>query len=401
MEVSTRHVKILLTGFGKSMVLPFIREFDDLAESIAEPPQNRPIEKAIGEFGRTVCDRISANPQIYAPTILQSPLRAACQPYWDANNYDGPELVLPFTGGQCAGVPYGARYTYRQGVGGSPINYTPSSGQFFNFNQTAYGPISVIGVLGPGASTFCGNPGQGSFEFNGFTSAGVPRRFALNLAGSPCRTASGIIIEGLSFERLTAGSECGDPPGTYEPGPNPAPDPGPLPPGTGPQLDVRGNVVLVLPGAIQISPEFTLELAPGEINIGGAGGTGAPAVEPLAGDETEGDGSGVGGGDNDFGDPPEGERWVGCCVTITDRPQGSGSIPQSEPQTIYPAIVGNVRLRFKADSEASEYDTPLQNRQRTTCVWEPVRGLKPVGVRVNLLPGFEYTFRPYSVPLEQ
>jgi biotin operon repressor len=37
---------------------------------------------------------------------------------------------------------------------------------------------------------------------------------------------------------------------------------------------------------------------------------------------------------------------------------------------------------------------------RKVCVWEAVRKLNPVGVRVDLQAGFGYTYRPYSVPLD-
>jgi hypothetical protein len=63
-------------------------------------------------------------------------------------------------------------------------------------------------------------------------------------------------------------------------------------------------------------------------------------------------------------------------------------------------VVGNARLLF--DSLTGDgYDTPVQIRSAGLCLWEPVKGLSPKGVRVNLKPGFEYAVTPYSVAEEE
>ncbi|MDA3835965.1 MAG: hypothetical protein PF495_21560 [Spirochaetales bacterium] len=194
---------------------------------------------------------------------------------------------------------------------------------------------------------------------------------------------------------------CGNPPVDIRPGPTPAPDNGPLPPGTGPVINVRGVPILVLPPVLTLSPTLEIELPDGEINLGGGGNPMAP--EPvLPGDDIPGDDLPGGNGDTDFGDPPEGERWVGCCVSITQRPLGSGTIPAAEPESIYPTTIGNIRMKFKPFGRTRlSYDTPLRKREQTTCVWEPVRGLNPTGARVNTVPGYSYVVTPYSVPEEQ
>jgi hypothetical protein len=197
------------------------------------------------------------------------------------------------------------------------------------------------------------------------------------------------------------GDTCGNPPNVVEPGPNPAPNPGPLPEGTGPGFSLRGVPILVLPPTLEINPSINIEIPDGEINIGG--GQPSLAAEPvLPGTPIPGDPNSPNGGDTDFGEPPGGERWVGCCITITGRPVGSGTIPAAEPESIYPTTVGNVRLKFKPfGMGAFAYDTPLRKREKTTCVWEPVRGLNPTGVRVNVISGYSYVVTPHSVPEEQ
>lgn len=378
------------------MGVPFVKEFDDLAENIANPNPNRPISNAVGQFGRQVCDRISARPDVFAPTILQSPLKAVCQPYWDGQGYDGPVTEPPFTGGQCAGV----RYT----VTGTFLNNTTGASCGLTQNWTAGNPFGPInGVVADGSFWNLSTAG-GPIAINRTSADGGGR---LGVGNPPCAGSPGSNVQRASEVKITSvvpvsggANNCGDPPPETRPGDNPAPDPGPLPPGTGPQFDIRGNPFFVLPPTLEISPGFNFEFPIGEINLGSGTGNGAPSP-PLPGEDSPGAGSGVGGGEDEFGEPPDGERWVGCCVTITNRPVGSGTIPQAEPESIYPRIIGNVRLKFRGESGGSEYDTPLENRQKTTCVWEPVRGLEPVGVRVNLLPGYEYSYRPYSVPLEQ
>lgn len=372
------------------MAIPFVSEFDDLAEAIADPNPNRPIQNATGQFGQKVCDAISNNPGLYAPTILQWPLKAVCQPYWDDQGYDAPVVDVPFTGGQCAGVAYTVTWSITETLCSSgPVNRPQP-------NRTVIGPIARAKTeINPGS-----NP---TVEFR-FGTAGST--LPIQGSGSYIDPCFADVTSALDWGTFVAVRQdglpdtCGDPPGDVVPGPNPAPDPGPLPPDTGPSFDIRGNPIFVLPPTLEVSPDFNIDVPIGEINLGSGTGNG-PAAPPAPGEESPGEGTGEGGGDNDFPEPPDGERWVGCCVTITATPPGAGAIPQAEPQSIYPTTIGNVRLRFRGFSGGSEYDTPVVNRQKTTCVWEPVRGLEPVGVRVNLLPGYSYSYRPYSVPQEQ
>lgn len=355
------------------MPVPFLTDFDDLAEAMAVPNPNRPIQEAIAGFGRTVCDSLSANPGAYALNPSRLGLQAACGPYWDSQGYDGPvDSPPPFEGGQCASVQYGVN-----------IFRNPPGPGNVGSNLFANGPITEL------SATFIGN-----FQY-------LCRITGSN--GSFTQTVNVLAGEGapsLSLYRTDSQPDnCGDPPaGPPIPGPNPAPDPGPLPPGTGPTIDIRGNPILVLPPTLVVAPDISVDLPPVEVNIGGKAAAGGNAEPPIAGPEETGAGSGDGGGDNDFGEPPEGERWVGCCVKILTAPVGQGIIVSSYPNNIYPNAIGNVRLKFQAGVSSPTYDTPIRNYQETSCVWEPTRGLNPVGCFVNLLPGFTYSVTPYSVP---
>lgn len=378
------------------MSVPIVSSFDDFAEAMAVPNPNRPIQEGVAAFGRRVCDRISARPDIYAPTILQSPLVAACTPYWNSQGYDAPVEETPFNGGQCSGViyeiwgetwqPFSAVWGPFERLGGSL--------------EVIQGPVLTLEVQ---QGSLCSAGGFEGKQTTIVATGGVDGTAVLSFSRGCVADGPGGVpgIRNLQPIRQDGQpDDCGDPPSTYVPGTNPAPDPGPLPPDTGPTINVRGNPIVILPPTLEVSPNVNVTLSPGEFNFGGAAGDDATEV-PFGGVEEVGAGSGAGGGDNQFGDPPPGERWAGCCVNVTARPQGSGTIPQAEPQSIYPNTVGNVRLIFASSQGSTNYDTPLTKRQKTTCVWEPVRGLAPIGVRVNLLPGYSYTYRPYSVPLEQ
>ncbi len=378
------------------MSIPFIKSFDDFAENTANPPANRPLARAAGELGQSFCDALSARPGTLTPTFLQSPLKWACQPYWDSKGYDGPVSEPPFQGGQCVGAPYQVRGEAWNIISSSwtQIGNVNTTGPIRSIEFTKVGGPCSTGGFGPGQvvrMTVTGTDLGGNPIVGTYTSACTP----INNSGTDTPYRLNSVV------RTSGGADnCGNPPDEFKPGDNPAPDPGPLPPGTGPSFDIRGNPIIILPPTLEIAPDINIELAPGEFNFGGGTG-GGPAEPPLPGEDSPGAGTGVGGGENDFDEPPDGERWAGCCVTITSSPPGAGSIPQAEPQSIYPRTVGNVRLRFAGADGVNEFDTPLVNRQKTTCVWEPVRGLRPTGVRVNLLPGYSYSYRPYSVPLEQ
>lgn len=363
----------------KAMAIPFVREFDDFAEAMAVPNPNRPIQEAAASFGRSLCEEISNSPT-FENLGPQGLMGAVCKPYWDSQGYSAPQETPPFLpGGQCAGVSYSV-----QTLGSETC---PASLGDAIASRQGTGPLTVSVVSTVDTGQFP-RPLLTTFAIN-FANGSQNLAVRHDVGFLPCLRA--FRTDGLA-------DNCGNAPSQLEPGPNPAPSPGPIPPDTGPSLDIRGNPIIVLPPTVEIAPNINFDFPIGEINLGGGTGNNPPG-EPVPSEDIDGDGSDVGGGDNDFGEPPPGERWVGCCIRITARPIGSGSIPQAEPESIFPTTIGNVRLRFRSAS-GSSVDTAIVNRAKTTCVWEPVRGLNPIGARVNLLPGYSYVITPYSVPLE-
>jgi hypothetical protein len=87
---------------------------------------------------------------------------------------------------------------------------------------------------------------------------------------------------------------------------------------------------------------------------------------------------------------------VGCCIRLTSLPAGTGTIPGSSLAPILTEVVGNVSLLFETVT-GQGYDTPVQIRTGGVCLWEPVKGVSPTGIRINLKPGIQYKYTPYSV----
>ena len=272
-----------------------------------------PLADVIRDLTRFNCRRWArADKEGFSPYV-NATNAALCDPYLSSIGMGVPEgdMGPVHKGGQCDGVPYGARYSWKASEGDSPNNYTPSFGQFLNGSQTLYGPVTYHGrLLVGGGSTFCGNPGQSSFEASGFDAGGAPIRVALNQGGATCRPGSPTIT-GLSFERLDGGAECGNPPTLYTPPGNTTSGPTDGP-----------NIVVNIPG---IGP-ITVSVDPGEdgnpivcydeldlcveIPIGDPGmGNGSESTGPGA---PEAGGSGTtGDGGTEEGEAPSGtELWA-------------------------------------------------------------------------------------------
>jgi len=201
------------------------------------------------------CFLISAGGEIFSglaglpggdPTFANNTTKAlrrlrGCDP---AND---PVLPLPaFTGGQCPGIPYGARYTYRDTPGGGGIDYTPAFGQFLPFATTLYGPLSYVGSVEVSPDNF-------RFSVNGFDINGVPENRSLNQGGSEVRFGVRV-IEGLGFERLSGTGECGDGPIT-------------LPPPT--NINVEGDVIYNIDEGDDITVNIPFVFAPIYVDISG------------------------------------------------------------------------------------------------------------------------------------
>lgn len=309
-----------------------------------------------------------------------------CQPYFDNSVYSGPrptEETIP--GGQCSGVLYVVTGTLTAVL--SDCNGGTNTVVINIPSTSTLGPIEITRAVGPQNRCSGKLPGNISFSLKGFSSPGVPE--TKNLTGVSAST-SGVISAQLNpiITPTAPGLDnCGGASGDLVPGDFPPPAPT-FPPGLGPGVDPDGQPFFWMPDIPTTNPDgppINPEPTPPP------GGGGGPTESPVAGDPEDGT-----PGDEDFPEPPEGRRWVGCCIKLTAIPGGTGTVPGTAPLQILTEVVGNARLLF--DSMPGDgYDTPVQIRSADLCLWEPVKGLSPKGIRVNLKPNFEYTYTPYSV----
>lgn len=314
----------------------------------------------------------------------------ACRPYLDSINPGaGPLLRLPFRGGQCV-TNY--RLTYDTSNKDGPITN--------GIVRTRQGPLSVFRETAPPAT----GGGQPTVLWRlRYGAAGTVETLLLGAENVDPRVSftSIVRVDG-------AADNCGNPSPVVEPPdkiPRTIPNPEPFKPS--PDIDVNLDVTLNIDGSINfnigvgvpiiIRPKFGPD-EDGDGDGGDGGGTAPPPSPPAPepGPEVPGGNGGFGGDDN-FGAPPAGRRWVGACLRITQRPTNQPPIPGSVPEDVYASVVGNVRLVFNA-AGTRQTDTPIRIRAKHVCVWEPVSKLNPVGISVDLLPGFSYVYRPYSVP---
>lgn len=337
------------------------------------------------ELARLACRRYGSNPESY-PSDTALNYEKACRPYLeDIGEGGGPGLSLPFRGGQCYGVQYRVTTAFTNPPIGPQTNEQLVSAR-------------IIGTF------------RGSRQPNQLTPVGI------ELQQSPESEITRVVIASLSDENLGSfriqsvvregggNDDCGNPdPEVRQPtGPTIV-----LPPIVpiiiAPDIDVDARVEVNIDGTIDI------DLGTGDITVNpfgddddsGGGGDSGPddsPPNPEPGPDLPG-GNGGFGGDDLFGAPPAGRRWVGCCITITARPTNQPPIPNTVPEDVYASVVGNIRLVYNA-SGTRQTDTPVRIQARKVCVWEAVRKLNPVGVSVDLQPGFGYRYRPYSVPLD-
>jgi hypothetical protein len=374
------------TGLGG--VIDNVDAFDDLADTIANPPAGRPLKEAIGRSGQKYCDFYGALPQ--AAKDLLGPGFAAsgllCKPYWDGAGYDPPEEEASFTGGQCVDVNYQVDGTYEC----TGLSDGSGCGTTRNFRiNLARGPISGMIVTFSPPEFRVANGGRfstGAYDTVTFGSF-IAAEFCAPAGGGNQRAKSAKITSVTRLDGLP--DSCGSPPADLVPGDNPPPVPT-FPPGEEPGVDPDGQPYFFVPPienpVVGGDPVPVPEPSP---DGGGTGG--GPTSPPVAGDEQSGT-----PGDEEFPPPEDGRRWVGCCIRLTSVPVGTGTVPGTAPETILTQVVGNARLLFDSVS-GDGYDTPVQIRSAGLCLWEPIKGLSPKGVRVNLKPGFEYAYTPYSV----
>jgi len=270
----------------------------------------------VGKVGQAVarsyCRQYGADPDA-AKFGNAARIENACRPYLDdIDPGNGAEIESPLDGGQCVGEAYGARYTYKDNASATGTSYTPVSGQFLPGSTTIYGPISYGGAVEVSPTFF-------RFEVSGFNLDGTPVTRALNQGGSEVQQFLRI-IEDLSFERLTAGDECGNfPPVVRQPRPiaDPTPPPFRFFPGPGLGIDVD----------VDIRPDGTINIGIGgpTINVDpfpdGEGGGGGGSTAPPPGDIGDAGGaSDTGLGGEADGEAGAGEVLVGLKIDILASP---------------------------------------------------------------------------------
>lgn len=298
-------------------ILPIISYLDDISESIANPPLERPFARAVGNAGRKICDRRSANPaaQGYGG-FLGSTIDTICEPYWSASGFSPPGMVSPFTGGQCDGQIYDIHAEQWNAV---QQVWNPRAKVGGGTNQIR-GPVTLCRVVSGGACAGGLGPGQiCNFEVASSFSGGQTLNFT---QGCNTNAPGGAIAFRNVGPVLASGGvdNCGDPPGEVAPGPSPAPDPGPPSPGEDAYDDPVSGPVLPVPDLPDNpgSPGLPLPRFPFGSPSGPAfppGDTGSPGA-PI---ET-GLGSESGAGGEAEGEAPEGSEIVGLRLDLVAAP---------------------------------------------------------------------------------
>lgn len=237
----------------------------------------------------------------------------ACRPYLDSlEPGKGPQIELPFRGGQCP-VAYNVTFN--------------ATGASAACNPIEFGTVTVSAGTGPISIRKVHNTAQSSQSGGlcpGFTYNNVILK---NAAGESVLVGQGrgIRLNSISFARVGGGLDnCGNPPPDFEPPPAPST---PLPPGPQPftrlpDIDVDVDVT--------INPDFSIN-----VDIG----TGPITIDPFADPPTEEPGGDTGPSDGppgDIGEPgtpedtepggeasgcaPEGSVLVGVKVNILSVP---------------------------------------------------------------------------------
>lgn len=291
-----------------------INAFDDLADTIANPPAGRPLRQAIGQAGRAYCDFVGSQPGqaivSWTGQGLVAPL--LCKPYWDSEGYDAPVPGdPPFTGGQCEGVNYNVRVEILSQT-------TGEWGGITNLGN-CFGPISAITVVSTGQFTsrltvFCR------------TSSGAPNERIYNAGVKADRLRAGAItVIGGGDPNL-----CGDPPGGgFEPGENPPPTPT-FPPGEGPGTEPDGQpffFVPPIPNPIGGDPIDVPPQPDPDPTDPGSPGDDTPTNPGEPGDPEE-----TGAGGESSGCAPAGSELTGVFVEIVDFPENAARFQNNSRQ---------------------------------------------------------------------
>jgi hypothetical protein len=310
-----------------------------------------------------------------------------CEPYLkDIGEWPGDEGTTDGTvGGQCPGVIYNCTAIRIRNNGNGPPADDPC--EYFDDGRLTV----ASGLIGPI---------RGLFSTTENAAPGVDtRRYFIrhgdgleaNLGGffTGCPNAGFFSLQCTRADGLP--DTCGDgnpQPVTRPELPSPAP-PDRNPPGTPPGIDIPIDITINPDGTIDIDIDGNPTTIDPDSDAGGGGG-GNP--KPTVGEGEDGEED---GGDNDFGDPPEGEEWIGAFVELTTVPEEYGSIPGTAPQTVYPAPMGNASLYGNGKRYTAE-----RLLSRWSGHFVEVARLPVEGIRVNVRPGIGYKFYPVSIPID-
>lgn len=353
---------------------------ESLGEFVAGPTPANPVGAAIQQRYRDACDSWSNGLQW---TTALSPsgrvhMENLCDPWLTSQGSGGPQLQPPeVTGGQCPGVEYFA---------GAPDVTTPSVSQ-------GIGPLSVSTSSGTqdGRPTF-----TITFNWGGGLTGGVGSTTSFDDGPSPTISER---YSGVTTERVDGQADtCGDSPSEIGPNPNPRPNPN-LPSSEEPFTAPDGRPVVPMPpitdpfGEPVQLPNFPMPPLFGDEGEPGD----SPNVGPPVSNGPEIDGSGNQGGDDDFGEPPEGHIWVGFVVRLSDQGLTEGLQVNSLPEPIYRSSTGNYRAKYDIEG-TTVYSSPYRIEQQTSTYWLDLPGLTLTGSRVNVPSNDSYTVTPLSQP---
>lgn len=342
-------------------------------------------------LARATCKRYGNNPDAIDSRAAEA-YEGVCRPYLDSIGAGvGAGIGLPFEGGQCAGTYYFVVLRFYNPTTGAPSGDAQYEG---------FGPVRIVasGNQAPGPGSSCAE-GQTYYPGRALAFNGVER---VSFGGGCAvrQTWEVLSITPRSGEPDNCGNQ---PPIVDQPQPDPTPTPNPEPFKPAPDIDLNFDVTLNFDGSVNIdigTGPIVINPFGGGDGDGGGGepGVGNPPGEPEPGPVIPG-GNGGFGGDDELGEPPAGRRWVGVCLAITQRPEGFGTVKSNTVDKVYPIVVGNVRLICEAFG-TEIVNTPVPIRSDRVCLWEPARGVRPVAIRVNLEPGFGYSYQGYAVPVD-
>lgn len=367
---------------------------EGISNFVAGPTPTNPALAGVQSAARKGCDNLSASPvrnvlKLGAGTA--NGMATLCGAYWDQQGYDAPVTEVPFSGGQCPGVSYyvTAQLAFRNlstGVTTAPALIRSA----INQNRNVPGPVQGVFVL----QQF---PNQSRIQWRGTGNQGD----MINASGNSIvfdPTQQEAIISGIAVSPV--GDGCGDPDPVTRPGLNPAPDNGEQ---ADFDVDIDNNVLL--PDEIISTPfgDFLLsDLVEGILGTLTKSdidprllGNGEPQLDAP---QSENGNDGQGGGDEDFGEPPEGRIWIGGVVEVVGGDELYGNIAGSGPENkVYPRVIGNASLKLEGDNSGIIRGTAEQIRSGWTSIFVPSPGLKVTGLRVSVLPQVRYVVYPVSV----